>query len=767
MQRAVRIVPTLLLFFTAILTFQVNAAHAASPLQKAGLFAPLFSLYLSESNSIVEKARIKIDLITKGESVRSDVITDNGEPHDKIEGQWLGKEIASKVSAIYGYIPIITAILGFLVILALLAILWNIKLHQVVAERTRELTRAEQRFRSIVENSHDGILIADSDYILRYINDELCRMLGYSPEELLGQDLRQFLDSDSRRIIAEKYSGRQNQNDVSTRYQFNIVTKAGEKRRVESSSTVIKDTEGNIQTIAQVLDITERKKAEEALRESEENYRHLYNESKRAEQLYRSLIDSSADAIVIYDMEGRTVYVSPEFTKVFGWSLEEVEGKAIPFIPEDEQDAAMAMRRDLIEKGTPFRGLETRRQTKEGVILDVSISASRYNDHEGRPAGTLLTIRDITQQKKLQAQLQHAQRLESIGMIASGVAHNFRNILAGISVNNQLMEMKYKEDKPIMEIVGRVESAVRRGARLVDELMQFSRKKATDEHNTVNLSDVIMETYDLIKDSFDKRIDVQIDVPDSIPVMGDQSGLSQVIMNLATNARDAMPDGGQLRITAWKKGKQAEVAVSDTGHGMDKATTAKCFDPFFTTKDVDRGTGLGLSTTYGIIREHGGDIHAYSEPGKGTIFKIYLPLAMADEGPRKTSDSASLRGMGRGEKILIVDDEIDMLRPMEEVLESMGFEADFAGSPQEGLEKYVSWKPDVVLMDRNMPHMDGNTCAARIIEKDPDAKIILVSGYDEKGPNGLDPSTKELIKGYLTKPVHVADLLEILKKISD
>jgi CheY-like chemotaxis protein len=352
-------------------------------------------------------------------------------------------------------------------------------------------------------------------------------------------------------------------------------------------------------------------------------------------------------------------------------------------------------------------------------------------------------------------------------MIASGVAHNFRNILAGISVNSQLIEMKFKDNQNLLDIIGRVERAVRRGAKLVNELMQFSRKNIAREARVIDLSSIILETHDLIKESFDKKIDVQADVPDSIPVVADQSGMTQVLMNLATNSRDAMPEGGQLRIAAWKKRKQVEIAISDTGHGMDKATTAKCFDPFFTTKDVDRGTGLGLSTTYGIIKEHGGDIHAYSEPGKGTIFKIYLPLALEDEEPRKSHDPGSLTSEGRGEKVLIVDDEIEMLGPMEEMLESMGFQAAFAGSPQEGIEKYVQWKPDAVLMDRNMPQMDGNTCAGMIIEKDPDAKIILVSGYDEKGPNGIDPRTKELIKGYLTKPVDAAELIRLLARIFD
>ncbi|MFC1884442.1 PAS domain S-box protein [Thermodesulfobacteriota bacterium] len=756
------IATTMIIF--AFLLSQMGTALADNSLSEnqLTLYQKAQAANLSNSSDTPSK---QIDSLKRSNVSRSGSESADGNEQGKEITGWLSERLSLKASSFNNYVPLITAGLGFLVILALLAILWNIKLHQVVGKRTRELTRAEQRFRSIVENSHDGILIADDKYILRYINDEFCKILGYEPEELLGKDFRQFLDSESRKIVSDKYSQEHKIEDPATRYQFKIVTKAGVKRNVESSSTVIRDSEGKVQTIARILDITERKKAEEALKESGENYRKLYNESKRAEQLYRSLIDSSADAIVILDLDGKTVYVSPEFTKGFGWTLEELVGKIIPFVPETEENATSRMTKDLIENGTPFRGLETRRRTKTGVILDVSISASRYNDHEGSPAGTLLTIRDITQRKKLHAQLQHSQRLESIGMIASGVAHNFRNILAGISVNNQLMEMKFKDNKNLLEIIGRVEGAVRRGAKLVDELMQFSRKNVTDEHKVIDLSNIIVETYDLIRESFDKKIDIQVDIPDSIPVIADQSGLSQVLMNLATNARDAMPEGGQIRIAAWKKRKQAEIAISDTGHGMDKATTAKCFDPFFTTKDVDRGTGLGLSTTYGIIREHGGDIHAYSEPGKGTIFKIYLPLALENEKPRKAPDSVSLTGKGRGEKVLIVDDEIEMLRPMEEMLETMGFKAAFAGSPQEGLEKYVQWKPDAVLMDRNMPQMDGNTCAARIIEKDPDAKIILVSGYDEKGPNGIDPRTKELIKGYLTKPVDAAELIRVLTRI--
>jgi CheY-like chemotaxis protein len=203
--------------------------------------------------------------------------------------------------------------------------------------------------------------------------------------------------------------------------------------------------------------------------------------------------------------------------------------------------------------------------------------------------------------------------------------------------------------------------------------------------------------------------------------------------------------------------------VSDTGTGMDPETTEKCFDPFFTTKDIDTGTGLGLSTTYGIVKDHGGDIYVYSEIDKGTAFKVDLPLVQFEETLGQEAVAEVIRG--KGEKVLVVDDEIDSLKPMEDLLEGMGYRAASSGSGKEAIAKYSSWQPDVVLVDRNMPEMDGVTCAEKIIANDPDAKIILISGYDEKGPNGIGLPTQELIGGYLVKPINRMELSRMLSRL--
>ncbi len=294
--------------------------------------------------------------------------------------------------------------------------------------------------------------------------------------------------------------------------------------------------------------------------------------------------------------------------------------------------------------------------------------------------------------------------------------------------------------------------------------MQFSRKHAK-ELETINLAEVIRETYDLITKSFDKKIDIRMDIADSLRIRGDRSELSQVFMNLCTNARDAIPDGGELSIEAMKEGDDALIAISDTGPGMDEQTRRQCFDPFFTTKETDKGTGLGLSTTYGIVKDHGGEIHVFSGLNKGTTFKLYFPLVLSDEDPKQSGVHEVVQGSG--EKVLIVDDEVDILDVLVMLAEQLGYSAASADSGKAGIDKYKSWRPDVVLLDRNMPGMDGLKCAQRILEYDPEARLVLISGYDEGGPSGIDDKTKALIKWYLTKPINMEELSQTIRKVLD
>ena len=302
-------------------------------------------------------------------------------------------------------------------------------------------------------------------------------------------------------------------------------------------------------------------------------------------------------------------------------------------------------------------------------------------------------------------------------------------------------------------------------AGLVDGLLQFSRKQMAKEFTRLDLVEVVKEIYRLVKKSFDKKIDLQIDVPDRLPILGDYSGISQALMNLCTNARDAMPAGGQLRIQARQIGNHAELVVSDSGQGMKRKTIEQCFDPFFTTKPIGKGTGLGLSTTYGIVKSHDGLIHVESKPKKGTVITMTFPLAGTDAPIEEAPGAAAEISYGNGEVILVVDDEEEILKAMQHLLNGLGYQSAIAGSGKDAVEKYEALKPEVVLMDINMPEMDGANCAEKILDINPDAKIAFITGYQVEGLDEFGDRIKNSVKTFLTKPVELADLSTTLTRM--
>jgi PAS domain S-box-containing protein len=494
-------------------------------------------------------------------------------------------------------------------------------------------------------------------------------------------------------------------------------------------------------------EVQERKRAEDKLRESE--------------QQYRSLVENTLEGFFMCEVpSGRFLFLNQGICDLFGYGALATSERTIwDALSESDHPRARARLQACLQgESVRSEGDIYTAVKPDGSTFRIDVSASLLTLR----GETVLQgiVRDVTRQEDLQRQLQHAQKMESIGTITSGVAHNFRNILAGISVNSQLLQSRYQEDPQLQKIAGGILEAVRRGSRLIDGLTQFSRREAKSDLEILNLTDLIKEAYELISKSFDKMIRIHVDARGQIPIMGDHSGLSQVLMNLCTNARDAMPGGGELRIRAIKRGHRAIITVSDTGEGMDKETFEKCFDPFFTTKAVDKGTGLGLSTAYGIVREHGGDIHVYAEPGRGTTFRLYFPLALSTAPAEQRPSEALARG--RRQKILVVDDEIEMLEAMVELLHELGYRTRAATTGEDAIEQYRSWEPNAVLLDRNMPEMDGVTAAKEIIRNDPSAKIILMSGYEDVGPNGIDEDTRSIIKGYLTKPLEISTLSQVL-----
>jgi two-component system cell cycle sensor histidine kinase/response regulator CckA len=381
----------------------------------------------------------------------------------------------------------------------------------------------------------------------------------------------------------------------------------------------------------------------------------------------------------------------------------------------------------------------------------------------GEPATVILMITDVTARKRLEMQLRHGQKMEAIGTIAAGVAHNFRNTLTEILVNSQLIQMSYKDESGLHDVAGRINTSVRRGSRLVDGLLQFSRKQIKEEFEIIDLANVINELCQIIRKSFDQKIDIQTDLPARLPIMGDATSLSQALIYLCNNARDAMPDGGRLIIKAVKEGRQVMVTVADDGEGMDRETIGNCFDPFYTMKPIGKGTGLGLSTTYGIIKSHDGMISVDSQPNRGTTFKILFALALNENQNEQEDSLVIIRG--NGQRVLVVDDEPEILNAMQDLLEHLGYKPELAANGKKGLEKYRSKNPDAVLMDINMPEMDGITCIDKILEYDPNANISIFSGYEEEGVEGMSQQAKDSIKDYLAKPVGLDALSALLAKM--
>ena len=360
------------------------------------------------------------------------------------------------------------------------------------------------------------------------------------------------------------------------------------------------------------------------------------------------------------------------------------------------------------------------------------------------------------EQKALQEQLFAAQKMESIGAFAGGTAHNFRNILQAISGNVEYLEVVHGDKPEVKELTKNIYGSIDRGVGLINNLLHFAKQGWKLDMEELDLAEVIMRIHEIVEKVFSKNIKIKMILEDGLQVRGNPSLLSQAFMNLFTNARDAMPNGGELTVKAKKVNNKVIAYVSDTGHGIENEVIDKIFDPFFTLKEVGSGTGLGLSTTHGIIEQHKGFISVSSKVDKGTTFKITLPISKG-----KINKKQELRGKlvkGDGQKILIIDDEESVLESISNLVTQLGYTAYAINRPTEAVEVYDRWRPDIVLIDRNMPEMDGIQCIENLIKLDNDAKIIIISGYESDGSNGISDDIRRSIKGYLTKPCNAIEL---------
>ena len=657
-----------------------------------------------------------------------------------------------------------------------------IRLEQHLAELklTQEaLKQSEEHYRSLFDGVPVGLYRTTPDGNILDSNPTLVEMLGYP-------DLKTFLGRNAQDLYVNPEDRNQFKMQIETQksshaFEIQMLKYNGTIIWTENYSRTVRDADGGVLYYEGSLkDVTERKRTEEALRESEEKFKKLYKESKKAEELYRSLIHSSADAVVIYDLQGRTKYVSPVFIQIFGWTFSEVEGKQIPFLPEFEKESTMAVIKGLVENGTSCHGYETKRYTKDGQLIDVSVSASRYEDHEGNPAGILVILRDISEREKLEAQLQHAQRMESIGTLAGGIAHDFNNLMMGIQGNISLLLYDIDSSHPQYNKLKNIEKSIENGARLTSQLLGYARK-GKYEARRLGLNEIVADSAETFGRT---RKEIMINrrfESDLSEIEADGTQIEQVLFNLFINAADAMPGGGNLTLKTINVSREdmkdkpykpvaanyVMLQVTDTGEGMDAKTLERIFDPFFTTKGLGRGTSLGLASVYGIIKAHGGYIDVESEPGVGTTFYLYFPAldktAIHAHIPEKGSTRVKpVKGM-----ILLVDDEETVMDVSTDMLEKLGYRVIKAISGNKAIAAYQanSAEVDLVILDLIMPKMSGGEVYDKLKEINPEAKVLLSSGYS------VDGQATEILRrgcnGFIQKPFNMEELSMKVNKILD
>ena len=635
-------------------------------------------------------------------------------------------------------------------------------------------TRERQRFNQIVNFLPDATFAIDTDGTVIAWNRAIERMTGVKAEDILGKGDYEYAIPfyGERRPVLIDLVGQWN-NEIKEKYQY--VKKIGESLISETydprlksggylwnKASLLYDAAGEVMgAIESIRDITEMRESEGALKESEEKY--------------RLLVENATDAIFIAQ-DGILKFSNPKAEKTTGYTQEELA--EIPFVniihPED-RNLVLHRHQERLKGESPPSIYRFRILNKSGEATAVELNTVLIN-WEGRP-GTLNFLRDISEQKTLEGQLQQAQKMEAIGTLAGGIAHDFNNLLMAIQGRASIIlvdkDSSHGDFEHLKGIEGHVESAVN----LTRQLLGFARGGKYEARPT-DLNELIQKQNQMFGRTR-KEITIKGIYEENLrTVEVDRGQIDQVLLNLYLNAWQAMPGGGDLYLRtenvtldkgyvkpfAIEPGEYVKISVRDTGVGMDKATREKIFDPFFTTKEMGRSTGLGLASAYGIIKNHGGFINVYSEKGHGTIFNVYLPAsenAVVIEA-RPTGDT--LEG---SETILFVDDEEMIVEVAEELLERLGYRALVAQSGKMAIEMYEAHKEriDMVILDMIMPDMNGGEVYDRIKEKNPEVKVLLSSGYSIDGAAG--EIMNRGCNGFIQKPFKMKELSQKLREILD
>jgi two-component system, cell cycle sensor histidine kinase and response regulator CckA len=654
-------------------------------------------------------------------------------------------------------------LLGVVLLFDLYTIYQQLQIHRI----RRQLLESQQVFRLISENAADMIAVVDVQGQRVYNSQSYEKILGYSPEDLQKSSSFEQIHPDDRQRVHEA-SLEARRTGVGKTLEFRMRHKNGSWRALESTASVISSTGGVPDRLVIVSrDITDRKKAIEALRVSEASF--------------RSLVEDAPYGIYQADDEGCFLRVNPALQRMLGYSTSD---ELLDVNLEKEifrrLDDFRTMQQTLYSFDE-FKDLEIEWRKKDGTPITVRCTGRRVKEENGTSALHEVFAEDVTDKRILEGRLRMAGKMEAIGRLSGGVAHDFNNILGVMIGYSQLLKRKLTSEKELSEYAAEIEKAGQRAASLTRQLLAFSRQQILTP-TVLDLNTLIADMEKMLPRLIGEDIAVRIALDKDLgTVKADQGQVEQVIMNLAVNARDAMPAGGTLCMETANKqldelycrehpgakpGRYVMLSVSDSGVGMDKETITHIFEPFFTTKELGKGTGLGLATVYGIVKQSDGYIGVNSSPGEGTSFQIYLPRV--DEPVAPTPAVVSLEPHAKGSETILLAEDSEALRKLaKSLLEGHGFHVLTASSGEEALERARQHPApiDLLLTDVVMPGINGRVLAERLQGTRPTTKILYMSGYTDSfiaGHGVLDQKTN-----LLYKPFTEEQLIERVRKVLD
>lgn len=651
---------------------------------------------------------------------------------------------------------LLAAVIDLLLVTLLYDLLWRyIKRLQ---QTELNLRQSENRLRAIIDAEPECLKLIARDGTLLEINASGLAMLELeSAETLIGQaftatilpEYRQAFESLHERVC-QGYKGT---------LEYEIVGSQGTRRWLETHAVPLhNEADGTFLHLAVTRDITKRQQAEQKIREQ------------------AALLDVATDAIIVRNIHNQILFWNQGAEGVYGWKVEEALGKnVVDLLYKDSSPQLQDAFLTVLHTGE-WRG-ELQQMTKDRKEIIVESRWTLMRDSQNQPKSILSVSTEITQKKQLEAQLLRSQRLESIGTLAGGIAHDLNNVLSPVLMSVELLRMKLP-DQQSQRILQTLESNVNRGANLLKQVLSFARG-IEGKKTIVQTRLLIQEIEQIIQQTFPKSITCEVNLPGNLwYVSGNTTELHQVLMNLVVNARDAMPDGGILKISAENVvidekstqinidaqiGAYIVISVSDTGTGIPPEIQERIFEPFFTTKEVGKGTGLGLSTAIGIIKNHDGFVNVNTKVNQGTEFKVYLPALSDRTQPLHNPEIAA--PTGNGEWILLVDDEAAILEITKSSLEKHNYQVLTASNGIEAVAIYAQHQQQisVVLLDMMMPLMDGAIAIRKLQTINPHIKIIALSGL--LSPQHIKEVTDMGVSAFLSKPCTSNELLQTIAKI--